>query len=106
MSRNWTRGPLRLAAALAVGVACLGCGNTLYAIQANAAASRLEEAEALGAAQYAAYEYYLAKAHLEKAQSEAAEADYGDATQLASIAEEKAQEAIELARAAHKGAGR
>lgn len=83
-----------------------GCGNTLYAIQANSASSKLEEAEALGAAQYAAYEYYYARAHFEKARTEAAEADYSDAINLAEIAEEYAEKAIKLARDAHQGAGR
>ncbi|HEY3233665.1 MAG TPA: hypothetical protein VGJ84_03045 [Polyangiaceae bacterium] len=83
-----------------------GCGNTLYAIQANAAASKLEEAKELGAEQLAPYEYYYAKEHLEKAQAEAADADYGDATSLASTSEDFADKAIRLTREAHRGAGR
>jgi hypothetical protein len=83
-----------------------GCGNTLYAIQANAAASKLEEAKELGAEKYAPYEYHYAKAHLEKAQFEAADADYGDAANLAETAEEFADKAIRLSREAHRGGGR
>jgi hypothetical protein len=83
-----------------------GCGNTIYAIQANSAASKLEEAKALGAEQYAPYEYYFAKAHLEKAQTEAGEADYSDASNLAETAEEYADKAIALTRDAHQGGGR
>ncbi len=83
-----------------------GCGNTLYAINANAAASKLEEAKELGAEKYAPYEYYYAKAHLDKAQFEAAEADYGDASNLAETAEEYADKAIRLSREAHRGGGR
>jgi hypothetical protein len=82
------------------------CGNTLYAIQANAAASKLEEAKELGAEKFAPYEYYYAKAHLDKAQTEAAEADYGDAANLAEVAEEFADKAIRLSREAHRGGGR
>lgn len=83
-----------------------GCGNTLYAINVNSASSKLEEAEQLGAEKYAPYEYYYAKLHLEKASTEAAEADYGDAINLANTAEEYADKAIKLARDAHRGAGR
>lgn len=83
-----------------------GCGNTLYAIQANAASSKLEEAKELGAEKYAPYEYYYARAHLDKAQYEAAEADYGDAANLAEVAEEFADKAIRLSREAHRGGGR
>lgn len=83
-----------------------GCGNTFYAIQANQASGKLEEARELGAEQYAPYEYFYAKEHLQKAQTEAAEADYGDATDLAETSEEYAEKAIRLTREAHRGAGR
>jgi sulfur transfer complex TusBCD TusB component (DsrH family) len=87
-------------------MAATGCGNTLYAIQANSAASKLEEAQELGAEQYAPYEYFYAKEHLQKAQSEAAEADYSDAVDLAETSEEYADKAVRLTREAHRGAGR
>ena len=98
----------RLAGAVAVSVSLFmfGCGNTLYAIQANAAANKLEEAKELGAEKLAPYEYYFAKQHLRKAQTEAGEADYSDAADLAEVAEEYADKAIRLARDAHRGAGR
>jgi hypothetical protein len=83
-----------------------GCGNALYALEANSASSKVEEARELGAEQYAPYEYYLAKEHLEKAQSEASEADYSDAAELAEEAGKQADKAIRLAREAHRGAGR
>jgi hypothetical protein len=83
-----------------------GCGNTLYAVQISAASSKLEEARELGAEQYAPYEYWFAFQHIEKAQSEASEADYSDAVNLAEIGEEYADKAIKLARDAHRGAGR
>jgi hypothetical protein len=91
---------------LAFGVVVSGCGNTLYAIQASSAASKLEEAKELGAEEYAPYEYWFAVQHLDKAQTEASEADYSDAVKLASIGEEYADKAIQLARDAHRGAGR
>ena len=96
-----------LALALAVtGLSSVGCGNVLYTAQANSAASKLEEARELGAEQYAPYEYFYAKEHLQKAQSEAAEADYSDAVDLADASEQYADKAIRLAREAHRGAGR
>jgi hypothetical protein len=83
-----------------------GCGNTLYAVQMNAASSKLEEARELGAERYAPYEYWFAYEHIEKAESEASEADYGDAVNLAEVAEDYADKAIKLSRDAHRGAGR
>ncbi len=82
------------------------CGNTLYAIQATSASAKLEEARKLGAEQSAPYQYFYAKEHLEKAQSEAAEADYSDAVDLAESSEEYAEQAIRRAREARRGAGR
>ena len=82
------------------------CGNTLYAVRANSASSKLEEAQELGAEQYAPYEYFYAREHLQKAQSEASEADYSDAIDLAETSEEYADKAIRLTREAHRGAGR
>src|SRR5262245_38857553 len=70
---------------LAALLGCSGCGNTLYSIHANAASSRLEEARELGAEKLAPYEYYFAKEHLQKAQEEAAEADYSDAADFAEV---------------------
>jgi hypothetical protein len=91
---------------LELSLAGAGCGNVLYAVRSSAAEKRLEEARELGAEEYATYEYYMASEHLEKAKSEAAEADYGDASRLSSDAERYADKAIELSREAHRGAGR
>jgi hypothetical protein len=90
----------------AVAVASAGCGNTVYAFQVNSASNKLEEAHELGAEKLAPYEYYYAKEHLEKAQEEAAEADYSDAINLAEESEEYADKAIRLTKEAHRGAGR
>jgi len=87
------------AVALGVAFAVTGCGNMIYAVNVNAAANKLEEAKELGAEQWAPYEYYYAKEHMLKAQSEAAEADYGDAAELASVSEEYAIKAIRIAKA-------
>ena len=89
-----------------LGVTVIGCGNTIYAFKANSAANKVEEAHELGAEKLAPYEYFYARLHLEKAQEEAAEADYSDAINLAEASEEYADKAIRLTRAAQRGAGR
>ncbi len=88
---------------LAVGGGCVG---TVYAVKANGAASRLEQAKTLKADELAEFEYYFARENLLKAQEEAAEASYGDAIMFADLAAEYAEKAIELSRAAHRGSGR
>jgi hypothetical protein len=98
--------PLPVAFAALGAALCLGCGHTIYAINANTASAKLEEAHELGAELYAPYEYWFALEHLDKAQTEASEGDYGDAIELANIGEEYADKAIQLARDAHRGAGR
>jgi hypothetical protein len=92
-------------AALAL-VSLTGCGGTLYAINASSANSRLEEAKEVGADELAPYEYYYAKAHLDQAQIEASEAMYSDAILYAETAEEYADKAIELSKAARAAGGR
>ncbi len=99
------RWPLMAACAL-LAFACNGCVGTVYAFKAASASSKLEQAKVLGAEELAEYEYYFALAHLEKASEEAAQAEYGDAIEFADIAGEHADRAIELARGAHRGAGR
>ncbi len=79
-----------------------GCGGVYYAIEVNSAASRVEEAKALGADQLAPYEYYFAAEHLRQAQIEAGEASYSDAATLAEEAEEHANTAIELSQKAKR----
>jgi hypothetical protein len=91
---------------LALAFLTAGCGHTLYAFQVGAASSKVVEAKELGAEKLAPYEYYYAKEHLEKAREEAANADYGDAVDLAEISEEFADKAIRLTRESHRGAGR
>ena len=70
-------------------LAVSGCGNAMYAVSATTASSKLAEARELGAEQYAPYEYTMAREHLDKARTEAAEADYGDATELSDLAEQE-----------------
>lgn len=87
-------------------VSATGCGGSIYAITSSSASSKLETAEALGAERYAPYEFWYAKEHLTKAMEEASTADYGDAIKFASTAEEFAEKAIVLSKAAHEGSGR
>ena len=103
-----TRRASRLARASAIVAffGAAGCGNTIYAFKASSAANKVEEAHELGAEKLAPYEYYYARQHLEKAQEEAAEADYSDAINLAEASEEYADKAIRLTKAAQRGAGR
>lgn len=101
----WLRVRLCTAMGLSLG-ALLGCGNAMYALQANRASAKLEEARHAGAEADAPYEFWYAKLHLEKASSEASEADYSDAIHLAEVAEEHATKAIRLANEAKRGAGR
>jgi hypothetical protein len=103
--------PRSKSAALSVFIAAslfctTGCGGALYALSTSEASSKLEMARALGAERHAPYEYWLAKAHLDKAMEEASTADYGDAIQLADAAEQAADKAVTLSRQAHQGAGR
>jgi hypothetical protein len=101
------RGPGGRALVCLVAIVLMtGCGNTIYAFKANSAANKVAEAHELGAEKLAPYEYYYAKAHLEKAQEEAAEADFSDAINLAETSEEYADKAIRLTKAAQRGAGR
>jgi uncharacterized protein DUF4398 len=74
-----------------------GCGNAIYAIRITRASDELARAEQLGAARRAPYEFQFALEHLEKARSEALEADYGDAISLAEVAHEYARRAVQLA---------
>lgn len=76
-----------------------GCGGVHYLIQVNAAASRVEEAKALGADTSAPYEYWYAKEHLDQAQVEASAGHYSDAAAYAETSEEYATKAVEIARA-------
>lgn len=75
----------------------VGCGPVIYSAGVASAATEVARAEQLGAARRAPYEYHYALEHLEKARSEALEADYGDAIRLAEVARQYARRAVELA---------
>lgn len=72
----------------------IGCGNTLYLVQVSQAEEAYEEARELGAEQYSPYEYYAAEARLKEAKVQAAQAEYGNASDLSDEATEYAERAI------------
>lgn len=80
-----------------------GCGSVYYAINVNAAESRLEQAREMGAEKQAPYEYYYAREHLREARLHASEASYGDAANMAETAETYAQKAIDKISNAKRG---
>ena len=96
--RSCHRAVLFAACACTMVILLPGCGNVLYTYRAGEATSKIEEAKEAGAEKSATYEYVLAQEHLNKAMSEAAEADYGDAAELAELAEEYAQIAVDKAK--------
>lgn len=78
-------------------VASAGCGNAIYASRITQASDEVARAEQLGAAARAPYEYYYALEHLRKARTEAMEADYGAAIELAQAALDHASRAVQVA---------
>ena len=88
----------RAAPVLVLGLAGgLGCGNAIYASRITQASDEVARAEQLGAAARAPYEYYYALEHLRKARTEAMEADYGAAIELAQTAFDYASRAVQVA---------
>lgn len=75
-----------------------GCGSMQFSYHAKHAEKHLEQARQIDAQTLAPYEYELARLHMEKAREEAGRAEYGDAVDLAKIADESALGALETAR--------
>jgi hypothetical protein len=97
--------------ALAVGVATAlsvlaACGPTLYTFNSIPASQVVEQAREADANEHAPYEYYYARAYLDKANEEAAEANYQDAIRFAERANEFGTKALELSRRRMREAGR
>lgn len=88
---------VRNVVALLLLAGTMGCGNAIYAARITQASEELARAEQLGAEARAPYEYHYAVEHLRKARSEAMEADYGDAIQLARVAYDYANRAVQVA---------
>lgn len=81
-----------------------GCGPVIYASRVVKAEHSVERARAVGAADYAPYEFFYAEAHLHKAREDAGEAAYQDAIRYARTARTFAERSIELARERSSGA--
>lgn len=71
--------PFRWLPALTLVLLAGGCGPAIYTVNVISATSVVDEAAEAGAPEMAPYEYYFARAHLEKGREEAAEGNYQDA---------------------------
>ena len=69
----------------------------LYVVNLSGAQHAVEEARQSGAPQRATYEYHFALEHLRKAQEFAGTAEYQDAVDMASVAEEYGNRARDIA---------
>lgn len=91
--------------ALVVTLFASGCGNTLYLVKVNEAEEDLQEAQEIGAEQYAPYEYYSAETRLKEAKKQAAQAEYGNASQLSNEASLYALSAIKKSKQIRESRG-
>jgi hypothetical protein len=82
------------------------CGPVLYSVAIGDAAQTLEEARQAGADRDAPYEFHYAQEHLQKAREFAGEAEYQNALDMASVAEENARTARDIARRRQRESGR
>lgn len=107
--RRWCRpaGRAGLGALVSLLAALLGgCGPMIYSVNVMPAARVVNQAEEAGAAEYAPYEFFYARAHLEQARHDAGEAAYQDAIHNAKVAEEYGLKARDLARRRMREQGR
>lgn len=74
------------------------CVPSLYTLDLIPAAAVVEQATQVDAADHAPYEYYSARAYLDKAREEAAQANFQDARRFASKAHELGTKALDLSR--------
>lgn len=82
------------------GCALSGCGGVLYTINVLNASAAIEEARLANAETLSPYEYYFARAHLDKAREEGGDAEYQQAIDLADTARDYAYQARDRARRA------
>jgi hypothetical protein len=92
-----------ICAAVAIFAAC---GPSLYTFNIIPASSAVEQARQANAAEHAPYEYFYARTNLDKAQEEAAEANYQDAIRYAERANEFGTKARDMARRRMRELGR
>lgn len=88
------------------GLGVAACGPSLYTFNAIPATQTLEQARQANATEHAPYEYYAARAYLDKSNEEAAEANYQDAIRFAEKAQQLGTKARDLSRRRMREAGR
>lgn len=84
----------------------VGCGPIAYTVAVTGASQAVEEARQAGANTSAQYEYHFAVEHLQKAREFANEAEYQNAMDMASEAEEMGNRARDIARRRQRESGR
>lgn len=94
------------AALVALALTLCNCGPVLYSVAIGDAAQLLEEARQAGAEREAPYEFHFAQEHLAKAREFAGEAEYQNAMDMATAAEENARQARDIARRRQRESGR
>ncbi|MFK7988724.1 MAG: DUF4398 domain-containing protein [Sandaracinaceae bacterium] len=87
-------------------VGLVACGPSLYTFNAIPAGQAVEQAQQADAAEHAPYEYYYSRSYLDKANEEAAEANYQDAIRFAETANEFGTKARDMARRRMRESGR
>ena len=87
-------------------VAPTGCGPIAYTVAITGASQAVEEARQAGANASAQYEYHFAMEHLQKAREFANEAEYQNAMDMATEAEEMGNRARDIARRRQRESGR
>jgi hypothetical protein len=80
------------------GAGLAACGPSVYTFNVLPASSVVEQAAQANASELAPYEYFAARAYLDKASEEAAEANYQDAIRYAERANELGTKALDLSR--------
>jgi hypothetical protein len=91
---------------IVVTLVCGACGPIGYVVEINGASQAVEEARQVNAARFAPYEYNFAVEHLNKAREFASEAEYQNAMEMASRAEEHGNRARDIARRRQQESGR
>ena len=87
-------------------VTLVACGPTLFTFNSIPASQAVEQARQANASEHAPYEYFYARAYLDKANEEAAEANYQDAIRFAEKAAEFGTKARDLSRRRMREQGR
>lgn len=95
-----------LVAIAAMVTSLAACGPALFTFNSIPASQAVEQARQANAAEHAPYEYFYAQSNLDKANEEAAQANYQDAIRFAERAAEFGSKARDLARRRMREMGR